>query len=217
MAYIGMRSPIAAKVATRVDGSAVTYETPLIIGPAVSANITFDVADNPDYGDDVIVDNDKGINGYNITLETNDISKEARAVCLGWKPITNSATPPVVTHYEVVGGEVPEIDICYHTSGEYTPEKKVVWICHALTANSDAEEWWPDLVGPGCAINTDKYFVCCVNMLGSCYGSSGPSSINPRTRKPYMLSFPPVTVRVLLPLPGSATLLCLRFPFLLQR
>ena len=54
------------------------------------------------------------------------------------------------------GGEVPEIDICYHTSGEYTPEKKVVWICHALTANSDAEEWWPDLVSPGCANNTDK-------------------------------------------------------------
>lgn len=93
------------------------------------------------------------------------------------------------------GGELPEIDICYHVSGEYTPNKKVIWICHALTANSDAEEWWPDLVGSGCTINTDKYFVCCVNMLGSCYGSSGPSSINPRTHKPYMLSFPPVTVR----------------------
>ena len=70
-----------------------------------------------------------------------------------------------------------------------------MWICHALTANSDAEEWWPDLVGPANVIDTDKYFVCCVNMLGSCYGSSGPSSINPQTGKPYMLSFPPVTVR----------------------
>lgn len=93
------------------------------------------------------------------------------------------------------GGEVPEIDICYHTSGDYSAEKKVVWICHALTANSDAEEWWPDLVGPGATFDTDRYFVCCVNMLGSCYGSSGPSSVNPKTRKPYMLSFPPVTVR----------------------
>lgn len=111
MAYIGMRSPIAAKVATRVDGSAVTYETPLIIGPAVSANITFDVADNPDYGDDVIVDNDKGINGYNITLETNDISKEARAVCLGWKPVTGTGS--AVTHYEVAGGEVPEVGLAF--------------------------------------------------------------------------------------------------------
>ena len=93
------------------------------------------------------------------------------------------------------GGELTGIDITYHVSGEYTPGKKVVWICHALTANSDAEEWWPDLVGPANVIDTAKYFVCCVNMLGSCYGSSGPSSINPQTGKPYMLSFPPVTVR----------------------
>lgn len=93
------------------------------------------------------------------------------------------------------GGELPEIDICYHVSGEYNPNKKVIWICHGLTANSDAEEWWPNLVGSGCAFDTDKYFVCCVNMLGSCYGSSGPSSINPRTLKPYMHSFPLVTVR----------------------
>lgn len=93
------------------------------------------------------------------------------------------------------GGELPEIDICYHVFGEYAPGKKVIWICHALTANSDAEDWWSDLVGSGCTIDTDKYFVCCVNMLGSCYGSSGPSSINPLTLKPYMLSFPPVTVR----------------------
>ena len=93
------------------------------------------------------------------------------------------------------GGELSGIDITYHVSGDYTPDKKVVWICHALTANSDAEEWWPDLVGASNVIDTDKYFVCCVNMLGSCYGSSGPSSVNPRTGKPYMLSFPPITVR----------------------
>ena len=99
MAYIGMRNPRFAPITTRTDGSPITYGTPIVIGPAVSANVTFDTADNPDYGDDVIIDNDKGVNGYSITLETNDISKEARAACLGWKPVQNSATPPVVTHY----------------------------------------------------------------------------------------------------------------------
>jgi len=93
------------------------------------------------------------------------------------------------------GGEIPEIDITYHVSGDYDPGQKVIWICHALTANSDASEWWPELIGEGALFDTSHYFICCVNMLGSCYGSSGPSSINPRTGRPYLLSFPPVTVR----------------------
>ena len=108
MAYIGMRNPRFAPITTRTDGSPITYGTPIVIGPAVSANVTFDTADNPDYGDDVIIDNDKGVNGYSITLETNDISKEARAACLGWKPVQNSATPPVVTHYEITDAAPPE-------------------------------------------------------------------------------------------------------------
>ena len=174
MAYIGMRSPIAAKVATRVDGSAVTYDTPLIIGPAVSANITFDVADNPDYGDDVIVDNDKGINGYNITLETNDISKEARAVCLGWKPITNSATPPVVTHYEVVGGEAPEVGLAFIRVKMFRGVRKFeTFFFHALQFSNGGENastkqrqiTWnhPSMSGTGIGVYNDdsgdtKYF-----------------------------------------------------------
>lgn len=93
------------------------------------------------------------------------------------------------------GGELPEIDIAFHVSGDYTPGMPVIWICHALTASSDAGEWWPQLVGSGKFFDTDRYFVCCVNMLGSCYGSSGPSSINGQTGKPYLLGFPPVTVR----------------------
>ena len=79
MAYIGMRNPVFWPISTRTDGSSITYGNPVTIGPAVSANVTFDVADNPDYGDDVIIDNDKGVNGYSVALETNDISAEARA------------------------------------------------------------------------------------------------------------------------------------------
>ena len=91
------------------------------------------------------------------------------------------------------GGSLDQVEIVYHTS----PERhgKVVWICHALTANSDVEDWWPQLVGPGKLIDTDRYYVVCVNMLGSSYGSSGPSMINPATGKPYYFNFPKVTVR----------------------
>ena len=113
MAYIGMRKPRFAPISTpRVDGSTITYGTPIVLGPAVSANLTFDIADNPDYGDDVIQNNDKGINGYNIALETNDISKEGRATCLGWKPVS-SGTPAAVTHYEVNDDAPPEGGLAY--------------------------------------------------------------------------------------------------------
>jgi hypothetical protein len=102
-----MRNPKFWPVTSRVDGSPIAYGAPVEIGPAVSAQVSFDIADNPDYGDDVIVDNDKGINGYSVVLETNDIAKAARAACLGWKAIS-SGTPAAVTHYEVTDSEPPE-------------------------------------------------------------------------------------------------------------
>lgn len=71
----------------------------------------------------------------------------------------------------------------------------VVWICHALTANSDAADWWSGLVGPGKLIDTDKYYVVCGNMLGSSYGSTNPYSIDPATGEPYYDSFPVVSIR----------------------
>lgn len=113
MAYIGMRNPIVAPITERVDGSSITYGTPLVVGPAVRADVSFDIADNPDYGDDVIIDNDKGVNGYNVALETNDICKEARVVCLGWKANTTGDTNPVVTDYTVQGGAAPEVGLAY--------------------------------------------------------------------------------------------------------
>lgn len=93
-------------------------------------------------------------------------------------------------------GEVlPSIDVAYHCSDGGYHGQKVIWITHALTANSNPEEWWPGLVGPGLLFDTEKYFVICGNMLGSCYGTSGPSSVNPATGRPYCLDFPKVTVR----------------------
>lgn len=94
------------------------------------------------------------------------------------------------------GGSLPRLEVAYHTSPRaYRPGEKVIWICHALTANSDAEDWWPQMVGPGRLIDTDRYFVVCVNILGSPYGSSSPATLNPATGRPYMLDFPKVTVR----------------------
>ena len=94
------------------------------------------------------------------------------------------------------GGSVNHIEIVYHTSPhEYKKGEKVIWICHALTANSDAEDWWPQMVGPGKFIDTDSNFVVCVNIMGSAYGTSGPSHIDPLTGKPYFFSFPLVTIR----------------------
>ena len=91
------------------------------------------------------------------------------------------------------GGTIDKLEIVYHTSP--AKEGKVVWICHALTANSDVEDWWPQLVGPGKLFDTDRYRVVCVNMLGSSYGSSGPSTTNPATGRPYFFDFPSITVR----------------------
>ena len=99
------------------------------------------------------------------------------------------------------GEKLPCIEICYHISKEYDKlsgqknEKKVVWITHALTANSNPCEWWDTMVGEGKYLDPRKYTIVCANILGSCYGSTSPLSINPQTGKPYMLSFPKTTVR----------------------
>lgn len=112
MAYIGMRYPVAAVVASHTDGSAITYTSPgFEIGPAVSANVTFDTSDNPDYGNDIVIDSDRGINGYSITLEVNSISVTAREKLLGWHPVTGTGS--TVTHYEVSDGNPPEVGFGY--------------------------------------------------------------------------------------------------------
>jgi len=84
------------------------------------------------------------------------------------------------------GISLPKLKIAYHYYGEYTPGKKVAWVCHALTANSDVADWWKGLVGEGSMINPDDYFIVCANIIGSCYGSTGPMSVD---------QFPMITIR----------------------
>lgn len=94
------------------------------------------------------------------------------------------------------GEELPGLELVYHTSDrEYRPGDKVVWICHALTGNSDPEDWWPQMTGPGRLFDPQRHYVVCVNMLCSPYGSSSPASVDSRTGRPYMLTFPKTTVR----------------------
>ena len=104
MAYIGMRRLVAAPVTSHTDGSAITYGTGMVLGPAVAASLTFDVADNPDFGDDIIIDNDNGVNGYNATVEANNITPEGRAMVLGWEPVGTT-----VTHYDITDNAAPVV------------------------------------------------------------------------------------------------------------
>lgn len=94
------------------------------------------------------------------------------------------------------GRVLPSISVAYDTYGSLNAAKSnVVWVCHALTASSDVAEWWKGLVGKDCLIDPAKYFIVCANMPGSCYGSTGPLSVNPLTGQPYYSDFPPVTIR----------------------
>ncbi len=79
------------------------------------------------------------------------------------------------------GGSLPSITVAYHTYGRLNADgSNVVWVCHALTANSDAAHWWPGVVGEKGPIHPDNYFIVCANILGSCYGTTGPLSMDPR-------------------------------------
>lgn len=100
-------------------------------------------------------------------------------------------------NYLLESGEfLPGFQIAYTTYGNLNPRKdNVVWICHALTANSDFTDWWRGLFGRGKLFDPDKHFVICANILGSCYGSTGPLSINPFTDLPYYHNFPKLTNR----------------------
>jgi homoserine O-acetyltransferase len=102
------------------------------------------------------------------------------------------------------GASLGPITLAYETYGQLNDTRtNAVMVCHALSGSSHAAGyyaedekpgWWDNMIGPGKAIDTDRYFVICANIIGSCYGSTGPGSIEPGTGRPYGLRFPLFTI-----------------------
>lgn len=93
------------------------------------------------------------------------------------------------------GATLPELVVAYETWGALAPDgDNAILLCHGYTnhphAGGDADGWFSGLMGPGKAVDTDKYFVVCSNMLGSAFGTSGPQTVDPATGKPYGPDFP---------------------------
>ena len=103
------------------------------------------------------------------------------------------------------GRALAPVEVAYETYGELSPERdNAVFVCHALTGDAHAaghhgdpsrRGWWDNIIGPGRPLDTDRYFVICPNLLGGCQGTTGPSSTDPATGRPYGLRFPALTVR----------------------
>lgn len=127
------------------------------------------------------------------------------------KPVTTpAASGPLVANVgelALAAGRSPgEIKVAYETFGTLSPEAdNAILICHALSGDSHVASgpdidgasrpgWWDVLVGPGKAIDTDRYHVICSNVVGGCSGTTGPGSIDPKTGRPFGLRFPLVTI-----------------------
>ena len=103
------------------------------------------------------------------------------------------------------GGTLEAVEIAYETYGTLAPDRgNAILVCHALTGDQHVASahprtgkpgWWARMVGPGRPIDTDRWFVVCANVLGSCMGSSGPASIDPATGRPFGMAFPVITIR----------------------
>ncbi len=127
---------------------------------------------------------------------------------------TNSLGPVETQYYTFAqdepfklesGGTLGPVTVAYETYGRLNAERSnAILICHALSGsahaaglggpNGDQVGWWDDCIGPAKAFDTDRFFVICCNVLGSCYGTTGPASIDPATGRPYGLRFPVVTI-----------------------
>jgi homoserine O-acetyltransferase/O-succinyltransferase len=123
---------------------------------------------------------------------------------------TSAAPPPAVRFAALPdpfpmwkGGKLSRAQIAYECWGKLNADRSngillftgLSPTAHAASSAGNREPgWWENMIGPGRAIDTDRFFVMCVNSLGSCFGSTGPSSVNPATGKPYRLDFPELTV-----------------------
>ena len=122
--------------------------------------------------------------------------------CVETKYFTFSAPPDELPLES--GKKLGPITLAYETYGQLNLEKSnAILVVHALSADAHAAGyhkgdqepgWWDNMIGPGKAFDTDQYFVICSNVIGGCKGSTGPSSVNPQTGKPYALDFPMITI-----------------------
>ena len=128
--------------------------------------------------------------------ETSSVARDGKA-----QSITLGQTDPLTLDS---GEELGPFQLAYKSWGQLNADKSnVVLVCHALTGDqyvtgvnplTGREGWWPLMCGPGRPLDTNKYFVICANVLGSCAGTSGPAEVNPKTGKPYGLDFPVLTI-----------------------
>ena len=103
------------------------------------------------------------------------------------------------------GKSIDNVTIAYETYGKLNKEKNnAILVCHALTGDAHAAGWhegdskpgwWEIIIGPGKALDSEKYFIICSNVLGGCKGTTGPASINPETGKEYGIDFPVITLK----------------------
>jgi homoserine O-acetyltransferase len=111
-------------------------------------------------------------------------------------------TPSTVQHYTPIaplrlasGALLHGATVGYQTWGRLNAARdNVVWVCHALTASSDVESWWPGAFGPGRLLDPTRHFIVCANVLGGCYGSAGPTTVDPTTGERYGAHFPELSV-----------------------
>ena len=103
----------------------------------------------------------------------------------------------LIPRFRLESGETLEqVPVAYRSWGRLAPDgKNAVVVCHALTGNADVERWWPRLLGPGRALDTERHFIVCANVLGSPYGTASPLTIDPAIGRPYGPDFPVPTIR----------------------
>ena len=94
------------------------------------------------------------------------------------------------------GETLTAVPVCYQSYGQLNAARdNVIVVCHALTGHAGLHDWWGSLLGPGLAFDTSRYLIVCANLLGSCYGTAGPTETDPRTGRAYGADFPVATVR----------------------
>ena len=94
------------------------------------------------------------------------------------------------------GEALPDVEVAYRTWGDpANAQDHTILICHALTGSADVEAWWPGIIGEGKTFDPAHDYIVCANILGSCYGTTGPVTVKPGTEERYRADFPRISVR----------------------